>query len=113
VPDHPPDPPDTGAAWERTRLAWRRTVLSAAGVALLAARLGIALMPGETAGVVLGAAALVGWTVFAALSARRMRTLAAHHAGRATTEAGPIMVTAAGAVGYAVLGVGIVLIALA
>jgi uncharacterized membrane protein YidH (DUF202 family) len=102
--------PDAGAAWERTRLAWRRTVLSAAGVALLAARLGLVLMPDESAGVVLGAVALTGWTAFAYLASRRMRALAAH---AAATERRPVITAALGTVGYAAVGVGIVLVALA
>jgi hypothetical protein len=68
--------PDPGAAAERTRLAWRRTGLSATAVALLAAR--PAFAPGAGSGTYLAAAAtLVGWAALVGLAYRRARGLAA------------------------------------
>ena len=70
-----PEPPDAGASAERTRLAWRRTGLSAAAVALLAARPAVA--PGSGAARWLTAAlAMSGWAVLVALAYRRARGLA-------------------------------------
>jgi uncharacterized membrane protein YidH (DUF202 family) len=67
--------PDHGASAERTRLAWRRTGLSATAVGLLAVR--PALRPG--AGPVtwlLAAAAMGAWVLLVALAYRRVRGLA-------------------------------------
>jgi hypothetical protein len=67
--------PDPGAATERTRLAWRRTGLSAAAVSLLAVR--PAFRPG--AGVpawLIAAAAMAAWAALVALGHRRLRGLA-------------------------------------
>ncbi|GIF03036.1 DUF202 domain-containing protein [Actinoplanes siamensis] len=61
---------DPGASPERTRLAWRRTGLSAAAVALLAAR--PAVHPG--AGVaewLVAAAAMGGWAALVGLALHR------------------------------------------
>jgi hypothetical protein len=66
---------DPGAAAARTRLAWRRTGLSATAVALLAVR--PAFRPG--AGVLawlIAAAAMAGWVAMIALAYRRARGLA-------------------------------------
>jgi len=67
--------PDHGASAERTRLAWRRTGLSATAVGLLAVR--PAFEPG--AGPVtwlLAAAAMIAWVALVALAYRRVRGLA-------------------------------------
>jgi uncharacterized membrane protein YidH (DUF202 family) len=65
---------DPGASAERTRLAWRRTGLSAAAVALLAAR--PAFAPDAGAGIHLVAAAvLAGWAALVGLAYRRARGL--------------------------------------
>ena len=68
--------PDPGASAERTRLAWRRTGLSAAVVALLAAR--PAFAPGAGPGAHLAAvAALAGWAGLVGLAYRRAHGLEA------------------------------------
>ncbi|HEY0530799.1 MAG TPA: DUF202 domain-containing protein [Actinoplanes sp.] len=67
--------PDHGASAERTRLAWRRTGLSATAVGLLAVR--PAFRPG--AGPVtwlLAAAAMASWVLLVALAYHRVRGLA-------------------------------------
>jgi len=64
--------PDPGASAERTRLAWRRTGLSATAVALLAAR--PSFTPDAGPGTHL-AAALAGWAVLVGLGYRRARGL--------------------------------------
>jgi uncharacterized membrane protein YidH (DUF202 family) len=66
---------DHGASAERTRLAWRRTGLSATAAGLLAVR--PALRPG--AGPVtwlVAAAAMAAWVLLIALAYRRVRGLA-------------------------------------
>ncbi|MDQ7909805.1 DUF202 domain-containing protein [Phytohabitans sp. ZYX-F-186] len=57
---------EPGLARERTWLAWRRTLLVAAGVAVLAARM--AAVEGEP---LLVALALAGWTALSAVAFRR------------------------------------------
>jgi uncharacterized membrane protein YidH (DUF202 family) len=67
--------PDHGASAERTRLAWRRTGLSATAVGLLAAR--PAFAPDAGVGLRLIAAfAMAGWVALVALAFRRARGLA-------------------------------------
>lgn len=66
---------DHGAAAERTRLAWRRTSLSAAAVALLAARPAFA-PDADLLTALLAAAAMTGWASLVALAYRRARGLA-------------------------------------
>ncbi|OJF14139.1 DUF202 domain-containing protein [Couchioplanes caeruleus] len=66
---------DPGASAERTRLAWRRTGMSATVVALLAAR--PAFAPDARPGIILLAAlAMAGWAVLVALAYRRAHWLA-------------------------------------
>ncbi|MFG1988913.1 DUF202 domain-containing protein [Actinoplanes sp. NPDC048988] len=68
---------DHGAAAERTRLAWRRTALSAAAVALLALR--PAITHPTHAGRWIGAALiLVGWAAMVAIAYRRARGLTSY-----------------------------------
>lgn len=65
---------DPGASAARTRLAWRRTGLSATAVGLLAAR--PAFRPG--AGVLVwlvAASAMVAWATLVAIAYRRSRSL--------------------------------------
>jgi uncharacterized membrane protein YidH (DUF202 family) len=90
---------DQSAARERTRLAWRRTGLSAAVVGLLAVR--PALHPDAGPGrILLAALAMAGWSAMVAVAYRR--------AGRLNR---PVPATARGAVlGYAALTVGIAVI---
>jgi hypothetical protein len=65
---------DPGASPERTRLAWRRTGLSAAAVTLLAARPAFAPSAGPALWLV-AAAAMIGWTAMVALALHRARGL--------------------------------------
>jgi hypothetical protein len=65
---------DHGASAVRTRLAWRRTGLSATAVGLLAARPAFAPHPG-TASVLVATAAMAGWAALIALAYRRARGL--------------------------------------
>ncbi|WP_250027390.1 DUF202 domain-containing protein [Paractinoplanes maris] len=80
--------PDHGAAAERTRLAWRRTVLSASVVGLLAARPAFHPDAGPREWVTAALSAL-GWTVLVALAYRRARGLGRRppHPGRRTIAA--------------------------
>lgn len=67
---------DPGASPERTRLAWRRTGLSAAVVTLLAAR--PAFAPGAGPAEWLAAAtSMIGWTALVAVALHRARGLRA------------------------------------
>jgi uncharacterized membrane protein YidH (DUF202 family) len=95
---------DHGASAERTRLAWRRTGLSAAAVGLLAAR--PAFGPAAGAGRWLTAAcAMAGWAALVALAYRRARGLRA----RPPAPGRPaILAYALITVGFAVLGGGLV-----
>jgi uncharacterized membrane protein YidH (DUF202 family) len=92
--------PDHGAAAERTRLAWRRTALSASVVGLLAARPAFDPAAGGTKWLVAGLA-MAGWAGLVALGYRRQRGLVVHppQPGRRTITAYALI-----AVGFAVLG---------
>ncbi|WP_433369485.1 DUF202 domain-containing protein [Actinoplanes sp. CA-142083] len=65
---------DPGASAERTRLAWRRTGLSATAVALLAARPAFHPDAGVLAWLA-ASAAMAGWVALIALAYRRSRGL--------------------------------------
>jgi hypothetical protein len=66
---------DHGASAERTRLAWRRTGLSASAVGLLAVR--PAFRPGAGALTwLVAAAAMAAWVLLVALAYHRVRGLA-------------------------------------
>ncbi|GAB3971418.1 DUF202 domain-containing protein [Plantactinospora veratri] len=98
-PGHPPPGPDAGLAAERTRLAWRRTVLAVGVVAVLAARLALS---NGTVGALVTALAGLGWlgvllVTFPRIAGRRLRP------GRA------LPVTALITAGFAVLGLLLVL----
>lgn len=92
--------PDPGASAERTRMAWRRTGLTAAAVALLALRPAFDPDAGG-AHSLLAAAAMGGWAVLMALAYRRSRALRARPPvpGRRT-----ILLYAAFTVCFAVIG---------
>jgi uncharacterized membrane protein YidH (DUF202 family) len=64
--------PDVGASAERTRLAWRRTGLSATAVALLAARPAVRPHAGVVT-ILVTAAMTAGWAALIALAYRRTR----------------------------------------
>jgi uncharacterized membrane protein YidH (DUF202 family) len=67
--------PDHGASAERTRLAWRRTALSATVVGLLAARPAFRPAAGVAAWLV-AATAMTAWVALVALGYRRVHGLA-------------------------------------
>jgi uncharacterized membrane protein YidH (DUF202 family) len=96
----PGGPAGTGLARERTRLAWRRTALAAAVVAVLTARL--AAVAGGALDALAVAAALGGWVAVVAL---------AHRRGRQVSRARPapagrlLALCTLAAVAYALLGV--------
>jgi hypothetical protein len=98
---------DSTAAYERTRLSWRRTILSLAAVALLAGRM--AIEHGDS-GVVLAAVALLGWPVLAGWGAVRMRILARR--GDPVPDPGRLLVYVAGVVAYVLVGLGLVIVTL-
>lgn len=80
--------PDHGASAERTRLAWRRTALSAGVVVLLAAR--PAFDPDAGPGLWITAALCgAGWSALVALAYRRARALRRRppHPGRRSITA--------------------------
>jgi uncharacterized membrane protein YidH (DUF202 family) len=66
--------PDHGASAERTRLAWRRTGLSATAVGLLAARPALNPDAGGTRWLT-AALAMAGWVTLVGLAYRRARGL--------------------------------------
>jgi hypothetical protein len=95
----PPDgpaPPPPGAQAERTRLAWRRTVLTATVVGLLAARVAGA----QRAWPALAAVAL-GWLALVLAGHRR---IAATALPRPAPPGRTLLAPAAAVLGYAVLG---------
>jgi hypothetical protein len=67
---------DHGAAAERTRLAWRRTALSAAAVALLALRPVFSRDAGAGTWIV-SALSMIVWAVMVAIAYRRAHGLTA------------------------------------
>jgi uncharacterized membrane protein YidH (DUF202 family) len=68
------NPLDPGASAERTRLAWRRTGLSATAVGLLAVRPAFHPDAGARAWI-LAALAMTAWAAMVALAYRRARAL--------------------------------------
>ena len=92
---------DAGLSAQRTRLAWRRTVMSAAAVTLLAARPAVRSDAGPVQ--VLAAAAVTAcWVAMVALATWRGRGLAAQPPlpGRRTMPAYALIT-----VGFAAIGV--------
>jgi uncharacterized membrane protein YidH (DUF202 family) len=65
---------EAGLSAQRTRLAWRRTAMSAAAVALLAVRPAVTGDADPTR-VLAAAAAMVGWVALVAIAYRRGRGL--------------------------------------
>lgn len=90
---------DPGLQTERTRLAWRRTVLAVTVVAVLTVRM--ALTRG-TAGALVTALALAGWVAVVAVTNRRIAVMVRHRPGDAGRA---LPLSALAAIGYAVLGV--------
>ncbi len=125
-PKAPPDispelgvPADQGASVERTRLAWRRTGLSATAVGLLTARPAFHPRAGAATWLIT-ALAMMLWAVSVALAYRRARGL---HVDRRTAADSPlgqfrhsprlaqrsIAAFALGTVAFAVLGILVVI----
>jgi uncharacterized membrane protein YidH (DUF202 family) len=103
----PTDPPpglDAGLVVERTRLAWRRTLLGLLAVALLLVR--VALHRGVAALVLVGLALFLGAVVLGVTYRRRL----GHTVGRFRSASPIIPVTALTSVGFATLGVFLVLL---
>jgi uncharacterized membrane protein YidH (DUF202 family) len=92
--------PDPGAAAERTRLAWRRTGLTAAVAGLLAVRPAFAPDAGVFA-ILLAAAAMAAWATMISLALRRGASLGARPPRPARRL---IVVYAMFTVGFAVIG---------
>lgn len=97
--DQPAGGPPPGAQWERTRFAWRRTVLAGTAVAVLALRQALLAGPGWVRGL---GAALVMLVWLAVLVAAHRRVVALNH-GRLVAGRAPL-VAAGVVVGFAVLG---------
>lgn len=78
APSAPPETPDRdpGLQPERTRLAWRRTTLTGAVIAVLAAKSALHGGP-STAGLVAAALCVVLWLGLLALAHRRIHALTA------------------------------------
>jgi uncharacterized membrane protein YidH (DUF202 family) len=90
-----------GAAPERTRLAWRRTVLSSTIVAMLCVRLAERVGFGTPGGALIIAAAAVGWLAQLWITQRRIRDMA-HRRPAAIGRTLPVV--ALDVLGFALLG---------
>jgi Domain of unknown function (DUF202) len=92
--------PDPGAAAERTRLAWRRTGMSATAVCLLAARPAVHPGAGVLAWLV-AALAMAGWVALVGLAYRRSYALrrTPPQPGRRTVPAAALIAAALAALG--------------
>jgi hypothetical protein len=107
---------EPGLAPERTRLAWRRTLLALTVVALLCLRLAVRDGIGA-ASLLTAAAAMLLWVGALVVTYRRARTVAASRSGAGVRGVGPkgwgagkaLPLYAAAAIGYAVLGAILVL----
>ena len=92
-------PPDTGGSAERTRLAWRRTSLSATVAAILLLRLALN-HPHPGLAIAVSALAALSWVTLLVLSQRRVRALPA-----TLVSAAPLVLTTAGCLCLGLLGV--------
>jgi uncharacterized membrane protein YidH (DUF202 family) len=109
TPDPAPQQPPDGASAERTRLAWRRTMLAMTAVALLTIRLAVRDdVDGWTgdawSGTAIGLTG-IGWLAALWLSQRRIRAMAARKPagiGRTLPAAALLMVA------FALLGIALV-----
>jgi hypothetical protein len=94
-------PFEMGLSAQRTTMAWRRTAVSAAAVALLAARPAVGSAAGPV-DLLIGAGALAGWVALVAAAYRRGRGLTARPPlpGRTT-----LLVYACVTVAFGLLGI--------
>jgi hypothetical protein len=92
---------DPGLQPERTRLAWRRTLLAVTAVALLTVRLALTGGPG---GAALAAVAIIGWGAIVTLCWRR-----ATGSGVPPTGGRILALVGLAAAGFALLGAVLVL----
>jgi uncharacterized membrane protein YidH (DUF202 family) len=92
---------ERGLQPERTRLAWRRTALTATAVSILAARLAVGTRLTARGAIGVTAVALL-WLAVVAVCQRRISALALP---RPTTAGRSPSVLAAAVLGYALLGV--------
>ncbi|MET9851990.1 DUF202 domain-containing protein [Streptomyces sp. NPDC006450] len=101
-----PEGRDPGLQPERTRLAWRRTTLSCAVVAVLALRQAL-MAAGGSLGAVAGVAVVaLLWLAFLCVAHRRVRELAT--AQPAALPAGAALAATACTVGLAVFAVALI-----
>jgi hypothetical protein len=97
---------EAGLSPERTRLAWRRTLLADTVVTLLCLRLAVAVGSGG-ARLLVAAAAMLVWLVALVVTFRRTRALTASRPGAAGRA---LPLSAIICLGYAVLGAILILI---
>lgn len=101
-----PEGRDPGLQPERTRLAWRRTTLSCAVVAVLALRQALMTAGGSPAAVAGVAAVALFWVGFLWVAHRRVRELAT--AQPAALPAGAALAATACTVGLAVFAMALI-----
>ncbi|MCX4777357.1 DUF202 domain-containing protein [Streptomyces sp. NBC_01264] len=97
---------DAGLQPERTRLAWRRTTLSCAVVAVLALRQALNAADGSPVAVAGGGVIALLWLAFMWVAHRRVRELAAARPPGLTT--GTALAATACAVGLAVFAMTVI-----
>ncbi|MCX5408290.1 DUF202 domain-containing protein [Streptomyces sp. NBC_00335] len=101
-----PEGRDAGLQPERTRLAWRRTTLSCAVVAVLALRQALNAAGGSPVAVAGVAVIALFWLAFMGVAHRRVRELAA--ARPAGLSAGAALAATACTVGLAVFAIALI-----